>query len=424
MTLAPVMRIEVQPWMRDPATLSVLNSLVADGRTARFVGGCVRDTILGRPVRDIDIATEWRPEEVMTRLGAAGIHVVPTGVDHGTVTAVVAHRPYEITTLRVDVESHGRRATVAFSDDWAGDARRRDFTMNAMYLDADGALYDPIDGLPDLHRGLVRFVGDPRRRIEEDVLRLLRFFRFFSYYGQGDADSSALAACRAMVGQVSGLSGERVRAELLRLLVAGDPLPSLTLMADTGVFAHLPLAIDLTPAAIRLIAIEQEHDGADALRRLAVIIRPGSDAVRQAAERLRLSNSERQRLIALTAAGGEVRQSPQTPAACRRLIFALGDHAADRIMVGWARNGDVTAHPWRDLWRLARTWRRPDLPISGRDIMARGVPSGRKVGDLLGQLEHWWVKADFQPGREESLVRLDALIADGPNPGGAKDSGD
>ncbi|MEQ9350447.1 MAG: CCA tRNA nucleotidyltransferase [Alphaproteobacteria bacterium] len=413
MTLAPVTRIDVQPWMQDPHTLSVLAPLQGEGRAARFVGGCVRDAVIGRPVHDIDIATEWRPQEVISRLAAAGVHVVPTGIAHGTVTAVVARRPYEITTLRVDVESHGRHATVAFSDDWSGDARRRDFTMNAMYLDSDGSLYDPTDGLPDLHRGLVRFVGDARRRIDEDVLRLLRFFRFHSHYGRGAPDGQAVEACRAMVDRLPALSGERVRAELLRLLLAGDPLPALTLMADIGVFRHLPLAAEVTPATGRLFAIERAHDGPDALRRLAAIMRPQPAAVRDVASRLRLANAERERLVALTSPGGEVRQPPTDAADGRRLVFALGDHAADRIMLGWARYGEVGAPAWIDLWRLARRWKRPDLPVGGADVIARGIPAGPQVGARLAALERWWADSDFAPERDAVLVRLDALIGGG-----------
>src|SRR6202043_3407136 len=219
----PAERMVPQPWMGEAATRAVLRALGAEGGAARFVGGCVRDALLGRAIGDIDIATPLAPEEVMRRLEAAAIKAVPTGIAHGTVTAVVPPRHFEITTLRRDVETFGRHARVAFTDDLAADAARRDFTMNALFLDADGNLFDPMGGLPDLRAGRVRFVGNAETRIREDVLRLLRFYRFHAHYGSGEADTAARAACRDLAHLLPTLSGERVAAETLKLLAAPDP---------------------------------------------------------------------------------------------------------------------------------------------------------------------------------------------------------
>ncbi len=256
--------------MKARATRAVLRALKGE---ARFVGGCVRDTLLKRPIGDIDIATPLPPEEVMRRLAAARIKAVPTGLAHGTVTAVVEGRAFEITTLRRDVETFGHRARVAFTADWEADSRRRDFTMNALFLAADGEVLDYHDGLGDLRRGKVRFVGDPETRIREDVLRLLRFYRFHAWYGRGAADRAARAACRALAPLVPTLSGERVQAETMKLLRAPDPLPSLALMAKDGVLAQIvPVARPLR-ALRRLVRIEPAPDP---LRRLAVLAADGA----------------------------------------------------------------------------------------------------------------------------------------------------
>src|SRR5713226_4802519 len=213
--MQPVERIVPQSWMIEAPTRAVLAALGAGGAVVRFVGGCVRDALLGRAIGDIDIATPDLPETVLTLLEAASIKAVPTGIAHGTITAVVPPRHFEITSLRRDVETFGRHARVAFTDDWAADAARRDFTMNALFLDAEGQVFDPVGGLEDLRAGRVRFVGDAEARIREDVLRLLRFYRFHAHYGRGEADEAARAACRALAHLLPGLSGDRIAAELL-----------------------------------------------------------------------------------------------------------------------------------------------------------------------------------------------------------------
>jgi len=270
-------KIAPQPWMIAPPTRAVIGALAKAGIAARFVGGCVRDALLGRPIADIDIATPARPEAVIAALEKARIKAVPTGIEHGTVTAIVdaPQRPrhFEITSLRRDVETYGRRARVAFDADWAEDAARRDFTINAIYLDPDGTLHDPVGGLADLEAHRVRFVGEPARRIAEDVLRVLRYYRFEARFGDGDGDEAARAACRDAAPLLAGLSAERVAQELLRLLAVPDPVPALRMMAEDGVLAAiLPEATRLDRLQ-RLIAFEPQPDP---LRRRAQILQERS----------------------------------------------------------------------------------------------------------------------------------------------------
>ncbi len=243
MTAGEVHKIAPQPWMKAAPTRALLKALGDAGIAARFVGGCVRDALLGRPIADVDLATPARPEAVVAALEKARIKVVPTGIAHGTVTAVVTSarppRHFEITTLRRDVETDGRRARVAFDADWAEDAARRDFTINALYLDPDGRIHDPVGGLADLKAHRVRFVGEPARRIAEDVLRVLRYYRFEARFGTGAGDAAARAACRDAASLLAGLSAERVAQELLRLLAVPDPVPALRMMAEDGVLAAI-----------------------------------------------------------------------------------------------------------------------------------------------------------------------------------------
>jgi poly(A) polymerase len=265
----PIERIDPPSWAAERVVAAVLAALGADGAVVRFVGGCVRDTLLARPIGDIDIATPDPPDTVLTLLEAAAIKAVPTGIAHGTITAVVPPRHFEITTLRRDVETFGRHARVAFTDDWAADAARRDFTMNALFLDAAGRVFDPVGGLADLRAGRVRFVGDAAARIREDVLRLLRFYRFHAHYGRGAPDAAARRACRELSALLPGLSGERVATELFKLLAAPDPVPTIDLMAEDGVLAVLLPEARRRDRLAGLVVLE---DAADPLRRLAALL--------------------------------------------------------------------------------------------------------------------------------------------------------
>ena len=403
--------IAPQAWMTAPEARHVLAALAANGQKARFVGGCVRDAVLGRGVKDIDIATPEPPESVMRLLQAAGIKAVPTGIEHGTVTAVTGAAHFEITTLRHDVETFGRRARVAFTDDWAADAARRDFTFNALFCDPDGTLYDPTGGLADLKAGRVRFVGEAHARIREDVLRLLRFFRFHAHYGSGAPDADALAACRALAPDLGTLSAERVWSELRRTLLAPDPAAALALMRANFVLDHvLPEATRLD----RLAALVRNEAacarGGDAIRRLAAVAATDAAGASALARRLRMSNVERDRLVALLAPA--LRPDPSLDARARRVaLYRLGAAVfADLALLGWAAAGEADDTAWRGLVEAAASWVPIALPVAGRDAVALGIPRGPEIGRLLAQVETWWIDGDFRAGRDECLKKLKALI--------------
>src|SRR5579862_6439241 len=347
-------------WMKEKATRALIAALKGE---ARFVGGCVRDAILKRPSGDIDIATPLYPDEVMRRLGAAGIEVVPTGLAHGTVTAVSEGRPFEITTLRRDVETYGRHAQVAFTADWQADSRRRDFTMNALYLAADGNVFDYHDGLKDLNAGKVRFVGDPTTRIREDVLRLLRFYRFQAWYGRGAADKAAREACAKLAPLLSTLSGERGQAELLKLLRAPNPLPTLILMQEDGVLAKIVPARRPLDMLQRLLRLEVAQKLApDALRRLAALIAQDGDSL---AAKLRFSNADRERLASLAV---PIALDGDAPAQ-RQLLYRLGrDMYIDRVLLTAAVSG--ATRKVTTLIAAAKKWRPVAFPLRGADVTA------------------------------------------------------
>jgi len=382
--------------MKRPATRALLAALKGE---ARFVGGCVRDALLKRPIGDIDLATPLFPDEVMRRLAAAGIKVVPTGLAHGTVTALIERHPFEITTLRRDVETFGRHANVAFTSNWAEDSRRRDFTMNALYLAADGEIFDYQEGLRDLRRGKVRFVGDPATRIREDVLRVLRFYRFHAWLGRGAADAAARAACRVSAPLVSTLSGERVQAELMKLLRAADPAATLALMAEDGVLGKILPATRPLDILRRLVRLERSNDlEADALRRLGAVIAGDAEGV---ARRLKLSNAERDRLIALEGALDLAGDAP----AQRRLLYRLGRETyIDRALMTAAQAG--ATRKLRGLLAAAARWRKPVFPLSGGDVTALGLAPGPEIGRLLAALEDWWEEGDFRASRRACLAEL------------------
>jgi len=398
-----------------PQTQAVIAALEAHGfpGCARFVGGCVRNTLMGKPVEDIDIATVLTPDQVTEALQAAGLRAVPTGVEHGTVTAISGGQPYEITTLRRDVATDGRRAVVAFTEDWNEDAERRDFRFNALYADLAGTLYDPTGaGLDDARAGRVVFVGDPSARLREDYLRILRFFRFHAWYGRGEADPAALAACAALRDGLEGLAAERVHKELLKLLAADDPRPALRLMAATGVLAAiLPCAASLARLEA-LVAIETEQlFENDPELRLAALIPDDPQIAGQVAERLRLSNALRDRLVA--AAGREPPiVSWMSPRETRRAVYALGARAfSDRVKLAWAAAPGTAATPqWRGLLALGESWTPPAFPLTGDEILKAGVPKGPLVGAVRREVETWWIDQDFIDDRFSAIERLKAVV--------------
>ncbi|MCW5751503.1 MAG: CCA tRNA nucleotidyltransferase [Alphaproteobacteria bacterium] len=399
----PATRIEPPPWMSAPETEAVLAALAAGGVRARFVGGCVRDALLGRSVKDIDLATPEPPETVLRRLKSAGLGALPTGIDHGTVTAISGGRPFEVTTLRRDEETFGRHARVAFTDDWAADAARRDFTMNAMYADPDGTIYDPTGGLADLEAGRVRFVGDPAGRIEEDALRLLRFFRFHAHYGRGEADRAAAAAAAAAAPRLAILSGERLWAETHRLLAAPDPVPVLRLMERLGILAHLMAEARPDFAALaRLVGIERARGEADPLRRLSLLLpHAASEGL---ARRFRLSRRDAERLNMLTR---PTEIAWTFDAAMRAAIYREGQAAMrDRALLAWARAEPAATADWPDLIRRIEEWPPPRLPVAGADVLALGIPAGPELGRLLRGVEAHWIAGDFRDGRPALLAEL------------------
>jgi poly(A) polymerase len=330
---------------------------------------------------------------------------VPTGIAHGTITAVTDTRPYEITTLRRDVETFGRQARVAFSADWQEDSARRDFTMNALYLDSvEGEVFDYHDGIKDLRAGKVRFVGDAATRIREDVLRLLRFYRFHAWYGKGEADAVARAACRASTPLLPTLSGERVQAELLKLLRAKNPVPSLTMMQEDGALARIVPKARARPLAVlaRLIALEPKGD-ADAIRRLAALVAEQSDAL---SRKLKFSNTDRDRLMALH------ESVPLTSDASeqRKLLYRQGSGLyVDRVLLTAAIAGD-TANVKKLLSGVAK-WKPVTFPLRGADIAAGGVAEGPAIGKLLSEIETWWEDGDFKATRAQCLAELKKRIA-------------
>ncbi|HWA62805.1 MAG TPA: CCA tRNA nucleotidyltransferase [Caulobacteraceae bacterium] len=403
-----------QPWLTHPATRVVIAALEARGGPgcARFVGGCVRNALLRRPVDDIDIATLLTPDAVIEALKAAGLKAIPTGVEHGTVTAIAEGRPFEITTLRRDVETDGRRAVVAFTTDWAEDAARRDFRLNALYAEPDGTLHDPVGGgLDDLKAGRIVFVGDPETRIREDALRILRFFRFLAWYGRGEPDAAALAACAGLRDLTRTLSAERVSKELLKLLAAEDPRGAVRLMASSGVLGVvLPEATGLARFE-RLVDIETgQLFTEDAELRLAALLPDDPEVARAVAARLRLANAQRDRLAA--ALDPEPRLvSWMSPRQARRAVYRLGVQAfCDRVTLAWAASERPAATPqWRALLPLAQSWTVPRLPLSGDEVVAAGVPRGPLVGEVLREVEDWWVENDFTDDKLSLVERLKAV---------------
>ncbi|HYC66074.1 MAG TPA: CCA tRNA nucleotidyltransferase [Reyranellaceae bacterium] len=391
-------RIDLPERMRDISTRALLGALARGRIGARFVGGCVRNAVLRRSIDDIDIAVDKPPDEVIKALAAVQIRTVPTGVAHGTVTAILDRRPYELTTLRRDVETDGRRAVVAFTDDWLQDAERRDFTFNALYADADGTLYDPFDGRADLAAGRVRFIGDPDQRIAEDRLRVLRFFRFHAWFGRPPFDAASFEACRRNAGTLRSLSVERVAKELLRLLQAMMPADAVDAMAEAGALDHW---LPEYAGTQRLRALLEREDEADGLRRLAAILPPDVDTG-AIGKRLKLSTQQTLRLEIMLArepaidlAGGE--------RLWRAQIYGLGNNLyIDRLLLATDAAGD-----WRSALALARRWTPPELPVSGRDALRLGLAPGPRVGQLIEELEHWWIERDFAPDRIACLAELD-----------------
>ena len=392
-------RLQGQDWLTAPATRAVMAALAAAGGPdcARFVGGCVRNALIGAPIDDIDIATSLTPDAVVAALKTAGLRSVPTGIEHGTVTAISERQPFEITTLRRDVSTDGRRATVAFTTDWAQDAGRRDFRLNALYADAEGVILDPTgQGYDDAMAGRIVFVGEPEERIREDYLRILRFYRFYAWYGRGAPDAAAVEACAALAEGVEQLSAERVSKELLKLLAAPDPRPAVRLMAEAGVLGRV------LGSTFDLALFETMTDlSGDALLRLSALL-PGDPAkAAEIARALRLSNTQRDRLV--EAVSGEATTTLTRPQA-RKVLYRDGRQAfEDRVMRAWAAGGHTEAS--RELLALAQDWTRPVMPVGGRDLARLGLTPGPETGQVLKAFEDGWIADDFPDHGHEARLR-------------------
>ena len=404
--------------MTAPATRAVIHALTAEGADVRFVGGCVRDALLGRESADIDIGTPDPPEQVLALLESAGIETrtVPRGIEHGTVTALAGGERYEITTLRRDERTDGRHAEVAFTDSWREDAARRDFTINAMSATPDGAIYDYFGGREDLTAGHVRFVGDPATRIAEDHLRILRFFRFYAWYGKGKPDTDALEACKAAAHMIPSLSGERVRDEMMKLLCTPNPVPTVDSMQEAGVLSLLLPEAQETAHLTRLVEIERILGDADSIWRLACLISGSNDAKSAAnaiAKRWRLSGTDGARLAALFTPSESFRPGLELSVQYR-LLYRHGPRLfRDLGLLAWAsKSKGEGEEAWRAMLLRAETWKAPTFPVTGADLLARGIPEGPEVGRLLKAVEEWWIERDFVPDRTALLDRLDALVAE------------
>ncbi|HEX3810675.1 MAG TPA: CCA tRNA nucleotidyltransferase [Rhizomicrobium sp.] len=401
-----------QSWMRDAGTRAVMDALTRKGGEARFVGGAVRNALLGVDVGDVDIATPLVPDDVMKRLADAKIQFVPTGLEHGTITAIVNGKPFEITTLRRDVSTDGRRAVVAFTKDWAEDAQRRDFTLNALYASADGEVFDSVGGIADLNAGHIRFVGDATQRIREDYLRILRLFRFHAWYGKGDLDSDALHAAAAEKAGFAQLSGERIQKEMLKLLAAENPVLVLRRMAGAQILAEVvPGALQL-PRLERLVALDNANFfSADPLLRLASLLPNDDAAANVLADRWKLSNADRERLIDLSGADEKI-VSYLSIREVRKLLYRIGPQRfRDRVFLRWAEDTkESNAIQWRAMLAMSDAWVRPAFPLTGRNVMNAGVPEGPLVGRILGEVEDWWIDSDFLEDEFSLAERLKAIV--------------
>ncbi len=389
-------------WRHHPGFDTLCELLGVGDDEVRLVGGAVRDGLLGIPVSDIDLATIHSPEEVVKRLKAAGVKAVPTGIAHGTITAVLEnHHPVEITTLRRDVSTDGRRATIAFTEDWREDAARRDFTMNALYAHpVSGEIHDYFGGLDDLAARQVRFIGDAQARIAEDHLRILRYFRFLARFGALPPDPQAYTACIEQANSLMALSRERIADELMKLLTLPDPSAVLTLMIDGGIFTPvLPeISVDGLTRLKRLISRECEAGlSSSAALRLAALLPPDATIAEKVGARLKLSNKTRKRIVAALT-------TPPAHAHARELAFRIGSESAiDHLLLR-------DAEPLQDLASL-RDWQAPEFPIGGKDLLALGVTPGPAIARLLGKIREKWIEAGF-PSAETAQALAAQCVAE------------
>jgi poly(A) polymerase len=406
-------RIADAAWLTSGAVGKLMAVLDHDGEEARVVGGAVRNILIGEPTREIDVATTALPDEVMRRAQAAGFKAVPTGIEHGTVTIVVEHIGFEVTTLREDVETFGRHAVVRFGRDWRADAARRDFTINALSLSRDGVVHDYVGGLADIAVRRVRFIGQASARIAEDYLRVLRFFRFHAAYGVGLPDPEGLRACVDAREKLDRLSRERVRMELIKLLVAVHTVPTLAVMAESGILGPVLGGVPYLAGISNMAKVEAAGGLApDPVRRLGALAVMVMEDAERLWQRLRLTNAEHERLASM--ADGWWRVTPGDDAAARTLLYRLGpERFSDRVLLAWARSEQGAADPqWRALATLPQRWTAPKFPIKARDLMKRGVAEGRGLGAALAQAEKAWIARGFPTDKPAVAEIADAVARD------------
>ncbi|GLQ05732.1 CCA tRNA nucleotidyltransferase [Sneathiella chinensis] len=389
-------------WLSCPETCELLRLIHEAGGEGMFVGGCVRDALIGRTTDDLDLCTDLRPEKVMEALQEAGHRVIPTGLKHGTVTVLIGHFRYEVTTLRVDVQTFGRHAEVAFTRDWAEDAQRRDFTMNALYLAGNGDLFDPVGGLDDLAAGRVRFIGDAHQRIAEDRLRILRYFRFLGRYGVAAPDQEALAACRQAAADLAHLSAERVSKELLQILALDRPATVLEEMQACGVLEVIFKRPVRLHGVLALLALPLQTDAV--LRLGAVLKSSGADPL-EFSRRLRLSRHMETRLCAMLDGGlGATLDEGEQKASLYRLGRTV---FTDQSLLAWSETG---SDRYAAYVTLAETWHVPIFPVTGKDLLDLGLPPGPKVGNILAALEECWIASTFSMDRKALLERVSSHL--------------
>ena len=397
-------------WLREAPLRDILAALDGEGEEARIVGGAVRNALLDELHGDIDIATTALPSEVIRRAEAAGFKAVPTGVEHGTVTIVAAGQPFEVTTLREDVETFGRHAKVVFGRDWKRDAERRDFTMNALSLSRDGVVHDYVGGLADIEARRVRFIGDAAARIAEDYLRILRFFRFHAAYGEGAPDREGLAACIEGRAGLEQLSRERVRMEMVKLLVAKHAVPTLALMTETGLLEQVLGGVPLLASYANMVKLEAAlARAADPVRRLGALAVSVAEDAERLRERLRLTNAEYERLVSMADGWWRISTSLSEHEA-RVLLYRLGDAPfTDRVLLAWTRAPQGAADAtWHALATLPARWSVPAFPLKAADFMARGVPKGPRLGAALAAAEEAWIAAGFPADASAVAALADA----------------
>jgi poly(A) polymerase len=389
-------------WLRQGEVAGLLTALNCDGEEARVVGGAVRNALLHLPVAEIDVATTAVPDEVSRRAAAAGWKAVPTGIEHGTVTVVIRGHPFEVTTLREDIETFGRKARVMFGRDWRADAQRRDFTINALSASADGTVFDYVGGLDDIAARRVRFIGDPAKRIAEDYLRILRFFRFHANFAEGPPDAAGLHACIVARAGLDTLSRERVRMELLKIFIAPGAAATLVVMNDSGLLGPVLGGVAYIMSFEKTAQIEMALGlEVDAIRRLGALAVMVNEDAERLAERLRLSNAEAERLLSLESWWRIAPESGER--AARALLYRLGPQSfADRVLLAWSRTeagiGDTA---WHELACLPRRWIAPDFPLKSADFTRLGVPAGPALGAAMRAAKEAWIAADFPSAATE-----------------------